>query len=249
MKNKLIRLFKIVFPIALWLSVWQIVAIAIDFSFLFPDVPETFKSLWTIITKASTYKVLLLTLKRVFLSLIFGTVFGGALAIASAKLEPVRIAVAPAISVMKSTPVAVIAVLLYSLFSGDAAPVVVALLMIMPVIWQNLMDGYNSIDRNLWELCDAYEFSFKKRLRFLILPALLKYFVPAFITSVGLSWKAVISAEILVHTIDSVGDMIYQSKYQLDTASVFAWTVIIIAMSIALEKLVQILLRRCKKCN
>lgn len=244
MKNKLIWLLKIVFPIVLWLSVWQIIAIAIDFSFLFPDVPETFKSLWAILTKANTCKVLLLTLKRVFLSLLFGTVFAGALAIASAKLELVRITVAPVISVMKSTPVAVIAVLLYSLFSGDAAPVVVALLMIMPVIWQNLMDGYNSIDRNLWELCDAYEFSFKKRLRVLILPALLKYFVPAFITSVGLSWKAVISAEILVHTIDSVGDMIYESKYQLDTASVFAWTVIIIAMSIALEKLVQILLKR-----
>lgn len=244
MKNKLIWLLKIVFPIVLWLSVWQIIAIAIDFSFLFPDVPETFKSLWAILTKANTYKVLLLTLKRVFLSLLFGTVLAGALAIASAKLELVRITVAPVISVMKSTPVAVIAVLLYSLFSGDAAPVVVALLMIMPVIWQNLMDGYNSIDRNLWELCDAYEFSFKKRLRVLILPALLKYFVPAFITSVGLSWKAVISAEILVHTIDSVGDMIYESKYQLDTASVFAWTVIIIAMSIALEKLVQILLKR-----
>lgn len=249
MKNKLIRLLKIVFPIALWLSVWQIAAIAIDFSFLFPDVPETFSALWKILTKASTYKVLLLTLKRVFFSLFFGTVFGGVLAVASAKLEPVRITVAPAISVMKATPVAVIAVLLYSLFSGNTAPVVVALLMIMPVIWQNLMDGYNSIDRNLWELCDAYEFSFKKRLRFLILPTLIKYFIPAFITSVGLSWKAVISAEILVHTVNSVGDMIYESKYHLDTASVFAWTVIVIAMSIALEKLVKILLKRWRTCR
>ena len=249
MKNKLIALAKIILPIVVWIAVWQIASMAVDFSFLLPDVAETAKSLWKILLSGNTYKVLLLTLKRVFLSLLFGTVVGGILAIASAKFEIVRVFISPAISVMKSTPVAVIAVLLYSLFSGNAAPIIVALLMIMPVIWQNLVDGYNSIDKNLWEVCDAYEFSFKKRLKILILPALTKYFVPAFITSVGLSWKAVISAEILVHTIDSVGDMIFESKYRLDTAAVFAWTVIIIVMSMALEKLTKFLLRRFKSCR
>lgn len=250
MKSKLISVAKFVLPIALWISVWQICAVKLDFSFLLPTVPQTFKALWKTLLSAGTYNILFLTLKRVILSLLFAIILGSALAVASAKYEIVKIIVSPLISVMKSTPVTVISVLLYLLLSGDTAPIVIALLMTMPVIWQNLVDGYNSIDKNLREVCDVFEFSYAKRLKILILPALLRYFFPALITSVGLAWKAVVSAEILVHTVDSVGDMIYESKYNLDTARVFAWTLIVIVLSISLEKLTKFLVKRWNKpCN
>ena len=250
MKSKLISIAKFILPIALWISVWQICAVRLDFSFLLPTVPQTLKALWETILNAGTYEILFLTLKRVVLSLIFSILLGGVLAIASAKYEVVKISISPLISVMKSTPVTVISVLLYLLLPGDTAPIVIALLMTMPVIWQNLMDGYNSIDNNLREVCDVFEFSYGKRLKILILPALLKYFFPALITSVGLAWKAVVSAEILVHTVDSVGEMIYESKYNLDTARVFAWTLIVIVLSISLEKLTKFLVKRYnKRCS
>lgn len=249
MKNKLLFVAKIILPIVIWLGVWQLAAVLLDFSYLLPTVPQTFDSLWNILLSAKTYKILLLTLKRVLLSLIFAIIFGSAFAMASAKTEAVRILISPLISIMKSTPVTVVAVLFYLLLPGDSAPIVVALLMTVPVIWQNLMDGYNSIDKNLLEVCDVFEFSFKKRLKALILPSLLKYFLPALITSVGLAWKAVISAEILVHTVHSVGEMIYDAKYNLDTARVFAWTLIVITLSIFLEKLTKFLVGRCKSCK
>lgn len=249
MKNKLLSVAKITIPISLWIGVWQLAATQLDFSFLLPTVPETLRSLWQILLSGATYKILLLTLKRVLFSLIFGIVIGAFFAIASAKIEAVRACFSPLVSVMKATPVTVFAVLFYLLLPGDSAPIVVALLMITPIIWQNLLDGYNSIDKNLWEVCDVFEFSFIKRLKMLILPALLKFFLPALITSVGLGFKAVISAEILVHTADSVGDMIYNSKIDLDTARVFAWTLIVIILSISLEKLTKFLVRRCKSCK
>lgn len=249
MKNKLLFVAKIILPIVLWLGIWQLAAMLLDFSYLLPTVPQTLHSLWNILLSATAYKILLLTLKRVLLSLIFAIIFGAVFAIASAKIEAVRVVISPLVSVMKSTPVTVVAVLFYLLLPGDSAPIVVALLMTVPVIWQNLMDGYNAIDKNLWEVCDVFEFSFKKRLKVLILPSLLKYFLPALITSVGLAWKAVISAEILVHTVHSVGEMIYDAKYNLDTPRVFAWTLIVITLSIVLERLTKFLVGRCKACK
>jgi len=147
---------------------------------------------------------------------------------------------------MKSVPVAIFSILFYVFIRGDVIPVLIAFFMIMPMIWQNLIDGYNSIDKNLYEVCKAYQFSFKKKMKILILPALLKFFIPAVITSVGFAWKAVISSEILVRTVDSVGRMISDSKYQMDTASSFAWTFIAIILSICLEKAIKHLLGRCK---
>ena len=32
--------------------------------------------------------------------------------------------------------------------------------MVVPIIWQNLLDGFNSIDPQLNEVCIIYQFSF-----------------------------------------------------------------------------------------
>jgi NitT/TauT family transport system permease protein len=147
---------------------------------------------------------------------------------------------------MKSVPVAIFSVLFYILIRADIIPILIAFFMIMPIIWQNLMNGYDSIDKNLSEVCLAYEFSYKKKLAVLIFPTLVKYFIPALITSVGFAWKAVISSEILVRTTDSIGKIISDLRFNMDTASVFAWTFIALLLSISLEKGTRYLLGRCK---
>lgn len=246
MKNKFACIAKILIPTLFWLSVWEISALLLDFPFFLPDILLTLKALAKILTTAATYKILILTFSRVIISILLSTVFGLALAVVSHKFEIVRVFLSPLISIMKSVPVAIFSVLFYILIRGDIIPILIAFFMIMPIIWQNLMDGYDSIDKNLYEICLAYEFSFKKRFRILIFPALIKYFIPALITSVGFAWKAVISSEILVRTADSVGRMISDSKYFMDTAVAFAWAFIAIVFSISLEKIAKYLLRRCE---
>ena len=246
MKAKIFLVLKIAIPIVFWLTAWELAALAIDHLALMPHILETLIALGKLIISPSSYLIILGTLERVLLSVIFGVVYGILLAVAAAKVEPIRIILAPFISVMKSTPVAVISLLLYLLLPGKIAPIVVSFLMIMPVIWQNLIDGFDSIDKNLSEVCTSFEFPFVKRFRILIFPALMKYLIPALITSVGLAWKAVVSAEILVHTTASIGEMIFQSKYEFKMDYVFAWTLVVIFMSIAFEKLTKLIARRFK---
>ena len=246
MKNKLFNISKTLLPILFWLAVWEVSALILDFSYFLPDIVTTLKSLVKILVSLNTYKLLFNTFFRVIISIIISAALGTLLAILSHKFEIVKRIISPALAVMKSVPVAIFSVLFYVFIRDDVVPVIIAVFMIMPMIWQNVLDGYNSIDENLYEVCEAYEFSFKKRLRILILPTLIKYFIPALITSVGFAWKAVISSEILVRTVDSVGKVISDSKYQMDTPTAYAWTFIAIILSIALEKAVKYLLRRVK---
>ena len=116
----------------------------------------------------------------------------------------------------------------------------------MPIIWQNLLDGYSAIDKNLIELADVYEFSYSKRLKLLVFPTLKKYLIPALITASGLAWKAGIAAEIIAYTKNSIGQGINDAKYNMETATVFAWTLVVIVLSIALEKTTKYFLRRVK---
>jgi NitT/TauT family transport system permease protein len=133
------------------------------------------------------------------------------------------------------------------MLSGDALPIVIAFLMVMPIIMQNLLDGFDAIDRELLEVCRVFELSFFKKMKILIAPTLLKYFIPAVITATGLAWKSEIAAEIIAYTKNSIGEKINDAKYFYESPTVFAWTVIIIFMSILLETITKYLLRRCKK--
>jgi len=60
---------------------------------------------------------------------------------------------------------------------------------------------------------------------------------------VGLAWKAEIAAEIMTNS--NIGRLIYDYKtVSYDTASIFAWTVIIVSLSIIFEKVTKCFLGR-----
>ena len=75
------------------------------------------------------------------------------------------------------------------------------------------------------------------------MPSILSYLLPAVITSVGLAWKAEVAAEIMTNS--NMGKLIYNFKtVSYDTASIFAWTVIIVALSMIFEGLTKRFLGR-----
>ena len=49
-------------------------------------------------------------------------------------------------------------------------------------------------------------------------------------------WKSGIAAEVIGIPDGSIGEMLYQAKAYLNTVDLFAWTVVIVAVSLAFEK-------------
>ena len=244
--NKINPIIKGILSILFWCAVWQIAAMALNNSFLLPDIPATLKALFELIKESTFYKSVLLSFIRVTLGLILGTAVGIALAILCNKFPVLHSLFSPLITVIKSTPVASFIVVLWVMMSGDALSVFIGFLMVMPIIWQNLLDGYSAIDQSLVEVADVYGFSYAKRLKLLIFPTLKRYLIPALITASGLAWKAEIAAEIIAYTKNSIGQGINDAKYNMETPTVFAWTLVIIFFSILLEKATKHILWRIK---
>jgi NitT/TauT family transport system permease protein len=55
--------------------------------------------------------------------------------------------------------------------------------------------------------------------------------------ALGLGWKSGIAAEVIGIPVGSIGEKLYQSKIFLDTPDLFAWTLVIIVVSVCFEKL------------
>ena len=247
MTNKCKNVLFTACAVLFWISLWEILSLIVENAYLLPGVFDTFEALFEILSKSKFYLSLLATLLRVFLGFSLSVITGSLLAFLSYKYKIVYKMLSPLISVMKSTPVASFALLLWVVLSGNAHTVTIAFLMVMPIVFQNLYDGFNSISPELSELCDVFEFSFKKRMKHLVLPTLFSYFIPAVISGTGFAWKAGIAAEIIGYTANSIGEWINDSRQNYDTASIFALTLVIILLSVIIEKLIKFLLTKARE--
>lgn len=245
-RSNAIKALKVVLPIIFWLAVYELISLAIGNDYFFPDLLLVLTSLMGIVTSSAFFKVCALTLLRVITALFFGTLLGIILGVLSARLSIVYNILNPFMIAVKATPVASLIIVLWIMLSGDALAIIIALFMVMPIIWQSTYNSFDSVSRDLIEVSDIFELSSKYRFRVLYLPSLKRYLLPSVITSVGLAWKSEIATEIIAYTRNSIGQLINDGKYNLDTPTVFAWTLIVILFSVIFEAIIKLLLRKVK---
>ncbi|MBR2343524.1 MAG: ABC transporter permease subunit [Clostridia bacterium] len=245
--KKILRIARPALVLLFWLSVWELLALAVGNSYFLPSVFETLSALGVIIRKEYFWGSVLMTLLRVCAGLVLGIISGALLAFLCNRFSAVNAVVSPLISVIKATPVATFIVLLWIFLSGNQLTILIAFLMVLPIVWQNLSDGLRTISRELTEAADVFELSRKRRIRLIYFPTLVSYLFPAIVTSIGLAWKSEVAAEIIAYTKNSIGQHINDSKYFMDTPSVFAWTVVVVLISILFERGARALLSRWSK--
>lgn len=242
---------KILLPIAValfWLLLWQLLALWVNDSFFLPSPIDTFAELVKLLSKERFYQVVFFTLLRVLAGLTLGIASGCFLAVICRKIPIVTRFITPVITVIKAMPVATFIVLLQFTMASNSLTVFIGLLMVIPIVYQNVTDGLNSIPKELSEVCDVFELSAVKRFKALTLPTLLQYLAPAIITSIGLAFKAQVAAEIIIYAKDSIGQFMFDAKYNLNTPELFAWALVVVIFSILLEFVTKKALRRFTKC-
>jgi NitT/TauT family transport system permease protein len=150
----------------------------------------------------------------------------------------------PAIRVVRAAPVASFILLVVLWTDKNYVPVVISVLMVIPVVWGNLSRGIRETDPQLLELARAYGFSGWRTVRLVYLPCLRPYFVSAITTATGLAWKSGVAAEVLCLPSSAMGTQIFNTKYYVEIPELFAWTAVVVTLSLLLEKLLRRVLVR-----
>ena len=239
------KLLKIILPLATVLLIWELLYLAINNSYIVPSIPITILKALNMMLDKSFYKAIFIAFSRVIFGLFFGIASGCVLAVLCHYSSIATAIISPLLSIMKATPIACIIVLLWISMTDTQLTVFVVVMMVTPIVWQNVYDAFSSMDKDLNEVSEIFEFSLSKQIRFLIIPTLIKSLIPVIITSIGLAWKSGIAAEIMTNS--NIGRLIYNFKnITYDTESVYAWTIMIVSFSIILEKTTSLILRRLK---
>lgn len=238
-------------PPAFWLGVWQLCAFLVELhvesrgnELLLPYPATVLTALIRLSGDFSFWETVFASLGRILAGLLWGAALGAVFATLTFLSSWANRLLAPAIRVIRATPVASF-ILLVLLWTGrDTVPMIISALMVLPVVWENLSRGLRETDPLLVEMGRAYRFSRRKMVLLIYLPSLRPYFLSAITTSMGLAWKSGAAAEVLCLPTRAIGTEIYNSKIYLEVPDLFAWTVVVVALSLLLEKLLRALLHR-----
>ena len=186
------------------------------------------------------------TLFRVIAGLVLGILVGIVLGIICYKIAAINMLISPIISIIKATPVASFIVLLWIKLSGSTLAILISFMMVLPIVWHSTVEALKNIPHQLLEVSYVFDFPVVKKIKLVYLPTMAKYLFPAFISSVGFAWKSEIATEIIAYTSNSIGQQINDGKFYFNTPAVYAWTLIVIILSLLLEKGTAVLLERIK---
>ena len=222
-------------PLAFWLAVWQLASMAVGKDLLLPGPWTVGKTLGALVVTGRFWQTALLTLARIFAGLLAGGALGTVLAVLTCASRWCDRLLSPAVRVIRATPVASFILLVLLWVKTGRVPGVISALMVLPVIWGNVSKGIRETDPKLLELAAAYRFGKRRTLTLVYLPSAAPYFTAGVETGLGLAWKAGVAAEVLCHPKLAVGSQVYFARLDLDTPSLFAWTLVVILLSFLVE--------------
>lgn len=249
MTDKIKKISIILASVAVWIVIWELGAALIGNQAFFAGFFDTLRALLKLVITSEFWLTVLTSMLRIILGFVIGVLIGSILAITCITVPFLKPLVSLGMSVIKATPVASIIMIIWIFVGSASVPSVIGVLMVSPIIWQNLLNGYSSLNKELDEVSSVYGFSKSKRFNLLVFPTLIQYFVPAALTSVGLAWKSGIAAEIIAVAKNSIGYNIKISKDYFDSDYMLAWTLVVVLISLAFEYGIKIIARRFSSQN
>lgn len=229
-------------PAVFWLAVWWLLALIVGKELLIPSPPLVVRTLLELVVTGAFWRYTALTLLRITLGLLLGIVLGILTALLTNRLSLLHALLAPAVRVVRATPVASFIILVLLWVANGRVPVVISALVVLPVIWESTAAGLRSVDRDLLEFARAYRLTRWDTWRRIVIPSMLPQLAAAVCTAIGLAWKSGVAAEVLCLPKAAVGTQVYFSKLYLDTPALFAWTLVVVALSLTVERIARRLL-------
>ena len=225
------------------LLLWQVAAMAAS-HFLLPSPLAVSGEIISLLGKSDTLSRLSYTFLSLSGGFLLGLVFGILPAVLAARFPIIEAALWPFMLTARSVPVVSFIILAYLYMSAKDIPLLIAFLIVVPVVYNNVLTGIKSEDRRLSEMADVFSLSPARRLLYITLPSLKPHILSASKTGIGLAFKSGVAAEVITIAAGSVGERLYESKLFLDTEALFAWTLLLVIVCYGFEWLFVFLLRK-----
>ena len=238
------RIVKKFLILVFWIAIWQAVAMIVDSPLLLPTPAMTVLSFVKLLGDGGFYLDALATIGRCALAIVLAVVFGALLSGMASKWQIVRDLLSLPVAMFKAVPIMAVAIYMLFLLTAGNVPTLVCFIMCFPIVYTNLLAGLDAMNPEYLEMAKVYGLDRASIAKHIYIPSLLPYFKSAVSIICGISWKAVVTAEVLSVPEFSLGYELMNAKYYLETDTLFAYVIAIILIAICCERLINMALRR-----
>ncbi len=238
-RNKLINIFCILF----WLIIWHILSVIIGEDIILTSPISVFKRVFSLMLEKDFFITIFNSLFKVSCGFLIGSILGVLLAIFCKKSYILyKLFIVP-ITFMKVTPIACFIVLVLIWLNANMLSILISIFMSLPIFFFNIYNGIDIIRKDTLQMCNIFKISKVNKIIYVYFPNLFKIILTTSTLSFSMSWKAGVAGEIIGIANYSIGGKLQEAKTLLETNDLLAWTIIIITISLLIEKLITFILK------
>lgn len=244
-KKNILRTTSYFASLFIWIGIWHIAAEIIDNQVFLPAPVLVAKVLFKeLLPSTEFWHSLMSSVLHIGCGFIIGLVCGIILAVISFVFAVAEGFIWLPMKIIKSVPVASFVILSLLWFDAEQLSIVISAMVVLPIIYTNTFTGIKQTDVKLLEMAQLFKVEKRKRISCIYIPNALPYVLAAISLSVSMAWKAGIAAEIIGLAKNSIGNELYKAKLYLMIPELFAWTIVIVILSIISEFIINMLISR-----
>ena len=226
-----------------WLAVWQTAAAVVGQRILIVGPVEVVIRLFELLGEPELWSSSVFSTARIAGGFLLALASAIVLSMLASVHRWVRSLVEPVVQAFKAIPVASIVIVVLIWVDSRNLSVIISFMMVFPVLYTNLLSAIESTDSRMVEMGVSYRLGAYEKLRLIYLPQVYPYFLSSSSLALGLAWKSGVAAEVIGIPDGSLGERLYDAKVFFATADVFAYTLLIVILSVGFEVLMKALIR------
>lgn len=225
--------------IGLLLFSWSLISYLLAQPILIPGPWATLKETARILQDQYFFRIIGSSLLRFGFGFAITMAIAAGLGIAAGLWPEFAYLFSPVIGLMKAIPTMAIILLAIIWLKSDLAPILVIFLISFPILYWSWKSGLEATDPKLLAMANLYRVGRVKTLFAIYLPSAKPYVLSGLSSALGLGFKVGIGAEVLCQPRFGIGTAFQIERSYLNTAGVFAWSLICIALVALLDYLVK----------
>ena len=219
-----------------WLAIWELLDRIMDNRLVLAGPIRVLEALADQVVKPDFWMICGASFVRIAAGFLLAFAAGLILALIANRFRLVRDFIEPIISLLRTIPVISFIIMLLIWVGNQALTVYLAFLIVLPLIYTNTLTGFESVDKQMLEMAHVYKLSKWRTFMYVYRPAFMPFLTSSAKISLGMSWKSGIMAEVIATPKPSIGKEMSQARTYLNTPDLFAWTVVVMILSLIFEK-------------
>lgn len=222
--------------VVFWLLAWHFLALWVNNKVLLTTPVQTFLKLGEFMVTKDFWLTVAGSLVRIGAGFLLGVVTACVLAVLASRFLWMKDLLEPVMALMRAVPVASFVVLLLIWWGSPMLAVAICFLVVLPIIYINVLQGFQNADRKLLEMAKVFHMGAWNQFFYIYRPALRPFLESGLKLALGMCWKSGVAAEIIGTPEYSIGEQLYMAKIYLETDALFAWTVVVILLSMVFQR-------------